>query len=53
MASPPWRNRCGLVGRGLDLLTARIGTPNLPDEMVALRGDLILRRTARVAGQSV
>lgn len=42
-----------MVGRGLDLLTARIGTPNLPDEMVALRGDLILRCTARVAGQSV
>ena len=38
-----------MVSRGLDLLTARIGNASLPDEMVTLRGDLILRRSARLA----
>jgi DNA-binding LacI/PurR family transcriptional regulator len=38
-----------MVSRGLDLLTARIGNANSPDEMVTLRGELILRRSARVA----
>lgn len=37
-----------MVSRGLDLLTARIGSANLPDEMVTLRGDLILRCSARL-----
>jgi DNA-binding LacI/PurR family transcriptional regulator len=37
-----------MVSRGLDLLTARIGTSTVPDEVVLLRGELILRRSARL-----
>ena len=36
-----------MVGRGLDLLTARIGNATLPDEVVLLRGQLIVRQSAR------
>jgi DNA-binding LacI/PurR family transcriptional regulator len=40
-----------MVGRGLDLLTARIGNATLPDEVVLLRGELVIRHTARRPGQ--
>ena len=36
-----------MVGRGLDLLTARLANNALPDEVVSLRGDLVIRRSAR------
>jgi DNA-binding LacI/PurR family transcriptional regulator len=36
-----------MVGRGFDLLTARIGNSALPDEVVLLRGSLIVRHSAR------
>jgi hypothetical protein len=36
-----------MVRRGLDLLTARIGDSALPDETVVLRGELMVRRSAR------
>jgi DNA-binding LacI/PurR family transcriptional regulator len=36
-----------MVARGLDLVTARIGHAALPDEVVLLRGELIIRRSAR------
>jgi DNA-binding LacI/PurR family transcriptional regulator len=36
-----------MVGRGLDLLTARIGGTAIPDEVVLLRGELTVRRSAR------
>ena len=37
-----------LVSRGLDLLTARIDNVELPDELVLLRGELVIRRSARL-----
>jgi DNA-binding LacI/PurR family transcriptional regulator len=37
-----------MVRRGLDLLAARIEDPALPDETVVLRGELIVRRSARL-----
>ena len=37
-----------MVSRGLDLLAARIGNSALPDEVVLQRGELILRRSARL-----
>jgi DNA-binding LacI/PurR family transcriptional regulator len=36
-----------MVRRGLDLLTARIGDASLPDETVVLKGQLMVRRSAR------
>ena len=36
-----------MVARGFDLLTARIGNSTLPDEVVLLRGQLIVRQSAR------
>lgn len=36
-----------MVGRGLDLLTARIADPRLPDEAVMLRGELVVRGSTR------
>lgn len=41
-----------LVARGLDLLTARIERPDLPDEVVLLRGEMLIRRSARLAVQA-
>jgi LacI family transcriptional regulator len=42
-----------MVRRGLDLLTARIADPSLPDEAITLRGTLIARgSTRRPAGSS-
>jgi DNA-binding LacI/PurR family transcriptional regulator len=38
-----------MVRRGLDLLTARIGDSSLPDETVVLKGQLMVRRSARRA----
>ena len=38
-----------MIGRGLDLLAARLGDSALPDEVVSLRGNLVIRRSARVA----
>ncbi len=38
-----------MVGRGLDLLTARAGGAAIPDEVVLLRGQLVVRRSARTA----
>jgi DNA-binding LacI/PurR family transcriptional regulator len=38
-----------MVGRGLDLLVARLGRAPLPDEVVSLRGELIIRNSARLA----
>jgi DNA-binding LacI/PurR family transcriptional regulator len=38
-----------MIGRGLDMLTARIGDATLPDEVVTLRGELVVRRSARLA----
>jgi DNA-binding LacI/PurR family transcriptional regulator len=38
-----------MVSRGLDLLAARLGNANLPDEVVLLRGELAIRRSARIA----
>jgi DNA-binding LacI/PurR family transcriptional regulator len=38
-----------MVGRGLDLLTARAGGAAIPDEVVLLRGELVIRRSARIA----
>jgi DNA-binding LacI/PurR family transcriptional regulator len=38
-----------MIGRGLDMLTARIGAAGLPDEVVTLRGELVVRRSARLA----
>jgi DNA-binding LacI/PurR family transcriptional regulator len=37
-----------MVRRGLDLLAARIEDPALPDETVVLRGQLVVRRSARL-----
>ena len=39
-----------MVGRGLDLLTARIAKPTLPDEAITLRGALIVRGSTRGKG---
>ena len=36
-----------MVGRGLDLLTARIADASLPDEAITLRGRLIVRGSTR------
>jgi DNA-binding LacI/PurR family transcriptional regulator len=36
-----------MVERGLDLLTARIADPTLPDETVLLRGELVIRGSTR------
>lgn len=36
-----------MVGRGLDLLAARMGPDQPPDEVVLLRGELIVRSSAR------
>ena len=41
-----------MVGRGLDLLTARMGNAGLPDEVILLRGEMAVRRSARGALQS-
>ena len=38
-----------MVGRGLDLLVARIGGSPVPDEVVSLRGELVIRGSARLA----
>ncbi|MBR0658993.1 LacI family DNA-binding transcriptional regulator [Neoroseomonas oryzicola] len=38
-----------MVRRGLDLLAARIGEPSLPDEAVLLRGEIVIRASARQA----
>jgi DNA-binding LacI/PurR family transcriptional regulator len=38
-----------MVKRGLDLLAARAGGAAIPDEVVLLRGELVVRRSARVA----
>ena len=38
-----------MVSRGLDLLAARLGSDVLPDEVVSLRGELIIRRSARLS----
>jgi DNA-binding LacI/PurR family transcriptional regulator len=38
-----------MIGRGLDMLTARIGDATIPDEVVTLRGELVVRRSARLA----
>ncbi|RKK02803.1 LacI family DNA-binding transcriptional regulator [Pseudoroseomonas wenyumeiae] len=38
-----------MVGRGLDLLSARMADPDLPDESVTLRGKLIIRGSVRPA----
>lgn len=38
-----------MVGRGLDLLAARLANSAAPDEVVSLRGELIARRSARLA----
>ena len=38
-----------MVGRGLDMLTARMADPSAPDEVVLLRGDLIRRGSARLS----
>ena len=40
-----------MVGRGLDLLTSRLSNNALPDEVVSLRGDLLVRRSARTTPQ--
>ncbi|MBL6455588.1 LacI family DNA-binding transcriptional regulator [Belnapia sp. T6] len=37
-----------MVRRGLDLLAARIADPALPDESVTLRGQLVVRHSARL-----
>ena len=37
-----------MVGRGLDLLVARLGDDTVPDEVVSLRGELIVRQSARL-----
>jgi DNA-binding LacI/PurR family transcriptional regulator len=36
-----------MVRRGLELLAARIGAPELPDESVLLRGEIVIRDSAR------
>ena len=36
-----------MVRRGLELLAARIGAPDLPDESVLLRGEIVIRESAR------
>ena len=38
-----------MVRRGLDLLAARLGGGNVPDEAVSLRGEMVVRRSARLA----
>ena len=40
-----------MIGRGLDLLAARLADGAVPDEVVSLRGELIVRQSARLAGQ--
>jgi DNA-binding LacI/PurR family transcriptional regulator len=55
-AWPPYRLTtvkqplAAMIGRGLDLLVARLGSGFVPDEVVSLRGELIIRGSARVAG---
>lgn len=39
-----------MVGRGLDLLTARIADASVPDEAITLRGELIPRGSTRPRG---
>ncbi len=41
-----------LVARGLDLLAARIDRPDTPDEVVSLRGEMVIRRSARLPLQA-
>jgi DNA-binding LacI/PurR family transcriptional regulator len=41
-----------LVARGFDLLTARIERPDTPDEVVLLRGEVVIRRSARLPLQA-
>jgi DNA-binding LacI/PurR family transcriptional regulator len=38
-----------MVARGFDLLSARIGGASIPDEVVLLRGELVIRGSARMA----
>jgi DNA-binding LacI/PurR family transcriptional regulator len=38
-----------MIGRGLDLLVARLDRGSVPDEVVSLRGDLVIRSSARLA----
>jgi DNA-binding LacI/PurR family transcriptional regulator len=40
-----------MITRGLDLLLARIGGAQIPDEVVLLRGTLVRRASARLAGE--
>ena len=37
-----------MVGRGLDLLVARLGNDAVPDEVISLRGELVVRQSARL-----
>ena len=41
-----------MIGRGLDLLAARLADGAVPDEVVSLRGKLIVRQSARLAGRA-
>ncbi len=38
-----------MIGRGLDLLAARLADSAIPDEVVSLRGELIRRSSVRIA----
>ena len=38
-----------MVGRGLDLLVARLGNGVAPDEVISLRGELVVRQSVRAA----